>query len=84
MKDRIRLCYIGDGRSIHTQRWVNHFSDLGYDVHLISDGKVNFEKATVHLIEGTGNITFIKKIFKCRKLIKQIKPDIIHAHFVTN
>jgi glycosyltransferase involved in cell wall biosynthesis len=81
MMEKIRLCYIGDGRSVHIQRWVKHFSDLGYDVHLISDWKAPSIKATVHLIEGAGAISFIKKIFITRRLIKKIHPDIVHAHF---
>ena len=84
MADKLRICYIGDGRSIHTQRWVNHFSGLGHDVHLITNWDVALDRVSVHLFEGTGTLNFIKRVFKSRKLIRKIRPDIIHAHFVTD
>jgi len=30
------LCFIADGRSIHTQRWAEYFAQKGHDVHLIT------------------------------------------------
>jgi len=84
MKDKFKICYLGNGESIHTKRWVNHFAGLGHDVHLISSTKADFENVTVHQIEGAGYLDFIRKIFKCRKLVRKIKPDLIHAHFVTD
>jgi hypothetical protein len=31
----MRICYVADGTSIHTQRWVNYFAGKGHEVHLI-------------------------------------------------
>lgn len=84
MERKLRICYIGDGRSIHTRRWVEHFARLGHDVHLITNWDVKFDSATVHLIEGTGTFNFVKRVFKARRLIRHLKPDIVHAHFVTD
>lgn len=84
MSDRIRICYIGDGGSIHTQRWITHFAGLGHDVHLITNRDVKLDRVTVHYIGGKGTIHYIKRVLKSRRLIKDIKPDIVHAHFVTD
>ncbi len=32
----VKLCFIADGRSIHTQRWVEYFAQRGHEVHLIT------------------------------------------------
>jgi len=31
----MRICYVADDASIHTQRWVNYFAQKGHEVHLI-------------------------------------------------
>lgn len=32
----MKICYLADANSIHTQRWVKYFAERGHDVHLIS------------------------------------------------
>ncbi|MFO7618475.1 MAG: glycosyltransferase family 4 protein [Thermoplasmata archaeon] len=82
MKEKLRICFIGDGRSIHTQRWVKHFSRLGHSVHLISDSPASFDGVTVHEIRGSGFLGFIKKTIQTKRIIKQISPSVVHAHIV--
>jgi hypothetical protein len=31
----MRICYVADGTSIHTQRWLNYAVAMGHEVHLI-------------------------------------------------
>ena len=31
----MKICYLGDGNSIHTKRWLNAFIKRGHNVHLI-------------------------------------------------
>ena len=33
----MRLLFVADGRSVHTQRWLSWFATAGHDVHLITD-----------------------------------------------
>lgn len=33
---KIRLCVIGNPESIHVRRWASHFSERGFDVHIVS------------------------------------------------
>jgi len=60
----MKICYLANADSIHTQRWVKYFADRGHEVHLI--------------------INLLIEIIQIRKLIKKIKPDIIHAHYVAD
>ena len=32
----MKICYIGEGTSIHVQKWVNYFAGKGHEIHLIS------------------------------------------------
>jgi len=46
------LCFIADGRSIHTQRWAEYFAQRGYKVHLITYDPMgrNIEGVNEHVI----------------------------------
>ena len=86
----MRICYLADGQSIHTERWCSHFSQLGYDIHLITFRDTKIENTTVHFVntgdvsvEG-GNWRVLLKLAVVKKLIRQIKPDILHAQYATS
>jgi len=84
MKDRIKICYVGDAQSVHTKKWVEHFSKKGYDVHLISDTFAELDGVTLHMIEGREKShNFFKRIGQTKRLVKKINPDILHAHVIT-
>ena len=51
----MKICYFGDGQSIHIQKWCKHFSNLGYEVHLITFRNTEIENIHVHFINA-GNI----------------------------
>lgn len=80
----MKLCYLGDASSVHTQRWLKYFAEKGHDVHLISYVVSNIDGVEVHKLPKVKNdyLSFIIRYLKVRKLIKDIKPDIIHAHYI--
>ena len=86
----MKICYFGDGESIHVVRWCKHFVALGHEVHLISFKKVAIEGVTVHFIDSGnivvkgGNWRVVFNYRKVRSLLKKIKPDIFHAHYATS
>jgi hypothetical protein len=88
----MKICYIADGSSIHTQRWLNYFAGKGHEVHLIY-WKVppGYDKSIcIHFLKRfapqiwpvTRYISFLQWIFEIRKIIKEIKPDILDGHFI--
>ena len=94
----MKICYLADAESIHTQRWVKYFADKGHDVHLISSisfGDGNIENVKLHLLKKSQSkiriirvlsflLRFLSYTVKVRKLIKKINPDIVHAHYITD
>lgn len=81
------LCFIADGRSIHTQRWAEYFAQRGNDVHLITYDPMgrNIEGVNEHVITSRWKnlyLSFIPRHITIKKLIKKLKPDLIHAHFI--
>jgi len=81
------LCLIADGRSIHTQRWAEYFATRGFEVHLLTYDPMNrtLPGVTEHVLSSRWNnlyLAFIPRHLAIKKLVNQIKPEIIHAHFI--
>ncbi len=78
----MKICYIGNGRSIHTIRWVKWFKEQGHDVHLITRKCESIEGISIHIIQIDKGfyIPRLRLIRAVKKIIKDIEPDILHAH----
>jgi glycosyltransferase involved in cell wall biosynthesis len=81
------LCLIADGRSIHTQRWAEYFAQRGHEVHLITYDPMgrNIEGVHEHVITSRWKnlyLSFWPRHYAIDRIIKKIKPDLIHAHFI--
>jgi glycosyltransferase involved in cell wall biosynthesis len=86
----MKICFLGDGNSIHIRRWLDSFHDKGHEVHLITFSKVELKHIIVHEI-GDVNINingsnwrYMFSIIQIKKLLRKINPDIVNAHFVTS
>jgi len=79
----MRLCYIADVTSIHTERWLSFFAAEGHEVHLITYKPGEIEGVEVHTLpEMPGTLlTILRGIPAARRLIGEIKPDVLHAHY---
>jgi glycosyltransferase involved in cell wall biosynthesis len=89
----MRICYVADGTSIHTQRWVNHFAKKGHETHLICwkmmpgyEDSVNIHllaKLAPKMWAVSQYPSFLFWIPQVRRLVNRIKPDIVDGHFIT-
>ena len=87
----MKICFLGDAASIHIIRWCEYFRDRGHEVSIISFRNSNIKGVNVYCLsenlsvssEG-GNIGYLKKIFRIKKIIKKINPDIVNAHYLTS
>ncbi|MFZ4401730.1 MAG: glycosyltransferase [Bacteroidales bacterium] len=86
----LKICFLADGQSIHTQRWCDFFSKQGHEIHLITFRKSEITSATIYFIDvggidvSGGNWKTLLSVPKIRKILKEIKPDILHAHYATS
>jgi len=89
----MRICYVADGTSIHTQKWVNYFAKKGHETHLIC-WKVMpgyRDNVNIHLLTkiapqiwtASQYLSFLFWILQVRFLINRIKPDMVDGHFIT-
>lgn len=92
MTDNLRLAFLADGESAHTKRWLTYFVGKGYDVHLITSTAKPIKGVKIHelrfsLARNTyflAHASFPLRVLKIRKTVKEINPDVLHAHYITN
>ncbi len=83
---KIKLCFLAGADSIHSKKWIEYFANKGYEIHWISLVPNRFEKiknVKFYLLKEFQRkpLDILLNVFPVRKLIKEIKPDIIHAHY---
>jgi glycosyltransferase involved in cell wall biosynthesis len=86
----LRLCLIANPNSIHTVRWVRYFAQRGHDVHLLGDKPLAGPPpagATVYDLSQAANARKLRYVVWAqvvRRLVRKIRPDVLHAHQVTS
>jgi glycosyltransferase involved in cell wall biosynthesis len=89
----MKICYLADASTDHTRRWVEYFAKE-HEIDLITLSYTKKERTTIPEEVYTKMNVRVHKVskpmpflllapFKIRRLIKKIKPDIVHAHYVT-
>jgi len=83
----MKILYIADSTSIHTVRWLTYFLNAGNDIYIITLGKKTANIPGVKHLKNFkkfyyNSISFVSVLTKTRKIIREIKPHILHAHFV--
>ena len=81
----MRICYIADGDSNLTQRWLNYFAQKGHEVHLVCWKLMPGYDESIHIHWLTrlapkagrvsGYLAALLWIFQVRQLVNKIKPD---------
>jgi glycosyltransferase involved in cell wall biosynthesis len=83
----MRILFLSDAGSYHTQRWVNHFVDQGHRCFLISLERGFSTQAEEFIVSSVPLPNFLKYpllVPKINKIAKSIQPDLVNAHFVPN
>ena len=84
----MRICILGNAGSIHIQRWAEYFASKNHEVHLISSRSVNEINMNnvklYHLRMSRLPINLLFSSVQLRKFIRQIRPDILHAHYISS
>jgi len=92
----MKICFLADAASIHTQKWAIHFASKGNEVHIISFRDADINGVNVHHIDSSESIDtnpsasifskfgYVLSSNHIKKLIKRINPAILHAHWATS
>lgn len=91
-----KIVLLTDASNVHTQKWAKYFRDKNFEIHIISMLPAEIKDIKIHLLKSKAyanrknNMQYNKVavIFQVmpqiKKLLNQIKPDILHAHFASS
>ena len=84
-----KICFLADAHSIHTRKWVQYFSKLGNEIHIISMRETDYvyeSNVHVHVLRSrsTNKLSYFLLIKAVKKLVENINPDILHSHYATS
>ena len=87
----MRICYIALGTFTHIGPYIDYFKEAGHDVHFICLSPSPGRGVPTYNIgfgsgysETTGKWKYPISMIRARRLIKMLKPDIVHAHYATS
>lgn len=90
----MKICYLSDASSIHTKKFCEFFKKKGYEIHVISLNYGDIDGVKVHAFNvskdkmrygsSLSKLQYLKHFFEIKKLVKEINPDILHAHYATS
>lgn len=93
----MKILLLSDTYSEHTEKWALGLANNGIQIGLFSFNKASYEwhthpNITVYFEPETKidadsfltKVAYIKYVSILKKIIKQFKPDILHAHYATS
>ena len=87
----MRICFISVGTFNHIGPYLDYFKQAGHDVHFICLSPSPERSVPTYNVgfggiysETQGKWKYPVSMLRARKLIQRIKPDIVHAHYVTS
>jgi glycosyltransferase involved in cell wall biosynthesis len=87
----MRICFISVGTFTHIGPYLDYFKEAGHDVHFISLSPGPERSVPVYNVgigvkysETQGKWKYPISMLRARKLVKRLKPDIVHAHYATS
>lgn len=81
-----KLCLLANAASSHTQKWALALVERGWKVDVLSFLPAEIEQVTVHLIPrlAGGKADAVLRAPWVRRRVRELKPDIVHAHYATS
>ena len=83
----MKICFLADGGSIHTVRWVNAMAEKGHDIHLVTmcaKLKHQIDKnVAIYQLPVTHFVGYYLNAGRVKKVVRKIKPDLVHTHYAS-
>ncbi len=83
----MHICLLADAQSPHTLRWARYFVSRSHQTSIISFRPASIsgvEVYTFNSAEKLGKPGYLLYAHGVRKLIRELRPDILHAHHATS
>jgi len=76
----MKVCFISEAKSIHTQRWTSSLAQAGCEIHLISSSETDIPGVKLHpmaIYSPTPWQQMVNNI-RVKSFIRKLNPDVIH------
>ncbi|MFE8701695.1 glycosyltransferase [Cytobacillus sp. FJAT-54145] len=86
----MRILVLAPSKSIHTHKWALFYKNKGITVKVVTFADHYSEENAKEVDTFTlpkllpGKLSYISSVFALKKVIKEFKPDILHAHYVSS
>ncbi len=88
----MRICFFAHADSIHTRRWTRYFRDRGHQVSVVTltpaepDPGIELHhlQHRWHVSYERTNWHYLLKLPRLWKVVRNIQPDILNAHFLSS
>lgn len=87
----MRICFISLGTFTHIGAYLDYFRQAGHDVTFLSLSPSPERGVPTYNVgigsrysETTGKWKYPISMIRARRLLKRLKPDIVHAHYATS
>ena len=82
----MRILYVADAASVHTQRWAVALRGLGAEVAVASFRSAVIEGVAVHRLPtaGLGRAGYLLALPALRHISAGFRPDVVHAQYLTS
>ena len=81
---RTVICFFGDSANMHFRKWVRYFVKQGYETHCVTCSRQDVEGSTMHYVGyGMGKADYVLAMPRVVRIVRQIKPSLIHIHFLS-
>ncbi|NAW98851.1 MULTISPECIES: glycosyltransferase [unclassified Vibrio] len=82
----MKIALLGNANSIHIRRWAEGLYSKGIEIHLVSCNPITeqySEGIQLHQLTPYAPYGYIIAAVKLKRLLKRIRPDLLHAHYVS-
>lgn len=82
----MKIVLLSNSMSIHTIQWAKYLTEQGMNVHVVSQQPMgeNFPKnISLTILPFQGFLGYFLNAFALKKLLKEIKPDLLNAHYAS-
>ena len=87
----MKICFLANADHVHTIRWIKYFYDREHEISLVSLHPFNhslmprvrffsYRNLPFQLKPFTTPVNLLFNLVQIRRLLNQIKPDLIHVH----
>src|SRR3989344_1006707 len=83
---QIKIFFLINIEDNHSRKWINHFIKKGYKAYCVSLPSRHVEEmknAEIYLLNDFRSkpLNIILNLQKVKKLLREIKPDIVHSFY---